>query len=140
MSIRPELMEAEVFKGFRDFILRGNVVDLAVAVVIGAAFAAVVKAFADNLITPIVNMILAPNVVGGLQTKIADQVINWSALINAAIAFLITAVVVYFLFVAPMNRLRNRFGKGKKGDDAEAALSEEVTLLREIRDLLKERG
>lgn len=126
-----------MLKGFRDFILRGNVVDLAVAVVIGAAFAAVVKAFADNLITPIVNMILAPNVVGGLHTKIADQVINWSALINAAIAFLITALVVYFLFVAPMNRFRNRFSKKDAAAEAEAA--EEVQLLREIRDLLRDR-
>lgn len=125
-----------MLKGFRDFILRGNVVDLAVAIVIGAAFAAVVKAFADNLITPIVNMILAPNVVGGLQTKIADQVINWSALINAAIAFLITALVVYFLFVAPMNRFRSRFSKKDAATDAEVA--EEVQLLREIRDLLRD--
>lgn len=125
-----------MLKGFRDFILRGNVVDLAVAVVIGAAFALVVKAFADNLITPIVNMILAPNVVGGLQTKIADQVINWSTLINAGIAFLITALVVYFLFVAPMNRLRSRFSK--KDAAVEADVAEEVELLREIRDLLRD--
>lgn len=126
-----------MLKGFRDFILRGNVVDLAVAVVIGAAFAAVVKAFADNLITPVVNLILAPNVVGGLQTKIAGQVINWSALINAAIAFLITALVVYFFFVAPMNRFRNRFSKKDAATEAEVA--EEVQLLREIRDLLRDR-
>lgn len=129
-----------MFKGFRDFILRGNVVDLAVAVVIGAAFAAVVKAFADNLITPVVNMIVAPNVVGGLQTKIADQVINWSALINAAIAFLITALVVYFLFVAPMNRLRSRFAKKSAAAETEAEVAEEIRLLREIRDLLNDRG
>jgi len=124
-----------MFKGFRDFVLRGNVIDLAVAVVIGAAFAAVVKALADSLITPVVNMVLAPGLADGLTTTIRDQVINWSSLINAAIAFLITALVVYFIFVAPMNKFRARYGK-KTEDEAE---DEQTVLLREIRDLLAER-
>lgn len=124
-----------MFKGFRDFVLRGNVIDLAVAVVIGAAFAAVVKALADSLITPVVNMILAPGLADGLTTTVRDQVINWSSLINAAIAFLITALVVYFIFVTPMNKFRARYSK-KTEEESE---DEQTVLLREIRDLLAER-
>lgn len=124
-----------MFKGFREFMLRGNVIDLAVAVVIGAAFAGLVKAFTDNLVTPIVNMVVAPGISTGLTTKIAGQTIDWSSLINAAIAFLITALVVYFIFVTPMNRLRDRYGKSS----AEGSEAEEIALLREIRDLLAER-
>lgn len=124
-----------MFKGFREFVLRGNVIDLAVAVVIGAAFAGLVKAFADNLVTPIVNMVVSPGISTGLTTKIAGQTIDWSSLINAAIAFLITALVVYFIFVTPMNKLRDRYGKSP----AEVSDAEEIALLREIRDLLAER-
>lgn len=124
-----------MFKGFREFMLRGNVIDLAVAVVIGAAFAGLVKAFTDNLATPIVNMVVAPGISTGLTTKIAGQTIDWSSLINAAIAFLITALVVYFIFVTPVNRLRDRYRKSS----AEGSEAEEIALLREIRDLLAER-
>lgn len=124
-----------MFKGFRDFVFRGNVIDLAVAVVIGAAFAAVVKALADSLITPVVNMLVAPGLADGLTTTFRDQVINWSSLINAAIAFLITALVVYFIFVAPMNKLRARYEKKTE----EEVDDEQTVLLREIRDLLSER-
>lgn len=93
-----------MLKGFRDFIMRGNVIDLSVAVVIGAAFTALVAAFTTNLIQPLVNLALGGGVNGGEISIGRDQVINLGAMINAIITFLITAAVVYFVFVVPMNK------------------------------------
>jgi large conductance mechanosensitive channel len=126
-----------MLKGFRDFILRGNVIDLAVAVVIGAAFTALIGAFNTALITPIVNSFfsalgLSKDGIGGTIGLPGDQVINIGLIIGATITFLITAAVVYFVFVAPMNAAKSRFAKEKVED----ATAEE--LLGEIRDLLKE--
>jgi len=128
-----------MFKGFRDFIMRGNVVDLAVAVVIGAAFSAVVSSIANGLITPLVRVILGGNAdnLGG-QVTINGQVFDFALVINAIITFLITAAVVYFVFVLPMNTYRERQERGKPTDSQLNA--EEVLLLREIRDLLAGRG
>ncbi len=127
-----------MLKGFRDFILRGNVIDLAVAVVIGAAFTALIGAFNTALITPIVNSFfsalgLSKDGIGGTIGLPGDQVINIGLIIGATITFLITAAVVYFVFVAPMNAAKQRLAKGEVVEDA---TSEE--LLAEIRDLLKE--
>jgi large conductance mechanosensitive channel len=121
-----------MLKGFREFVLRGNVIDLAVAVVVGAAFAALVKAFSDALILPIVGIFLGGGVDAGTIT-INGQVIDFSMMINAVITFLITLTVIYFIFVVPMNKLRERSGKGNV--DTTPA---DVKLLTEIRDLLKE--
>lgn len=121
-----------MLKGFKDFILRGNVIDLAVAVVIGVAFTALVAAFTDALIKPIIGLILGGGVHGG-EITINGQVFNFGLLVNAAIAFLITAAVVYFIFVLPMSKFRDKFGKS----EAEVTASEEVDLLREIRDSLR---
>ncbi len=126
-----------MIKGFRDFILRGNVIDLAVAVVIGAAFTALIGAFNTALITPIVNSFfsvlgLSKDGIGGTIGLPGDQVINIGLIIGAAITFLITAAVVYFVFVAPMNAAKSRFAKDKVEDPK----AEE--LLAEIRDLLKD--
>ncbi len=126
-------------KGFRDFILRGNVIDLAVAVVVGAAFTALVNAFAQGLIEPIVRVILGGSAdeLGGTVT-INGQVIDFALMINAIITFLITAAVVYFIFVMPMNKYREKF---LQTHDTPAELeAKEVALLREIRDLLADRG
>ena len=124
-----------MLKGFRDFILRGNVIDLAVAVVIGAAFTALVNAFAKGFIEPLVRVVLGGSTdnIGGTLT-INGQVIDFALMINAAITFVITAAVVYFIFVLPMNAYRERTAKGKETmEEMEAA---EVALLKEIRDLL----
>ncbi len=124
-----------MLKGFRDFIMRGNVIDLAVAVVIGAAFTAVVGAIANGLITPLVRVILGGSAdsLGGTWT-VNGQTFDFALVINAAITFLITAAVVYFVFVLPMNKMRERT---KKDEPSVAELeAEEVVLLREIRDLL----
>lgn len=127
-----------MIKGFRDFIMRGNVIDLAVAVVIGAAFNNIVTAIADKFIQPIVAALGGDNV-GGLSTQIVDgneaSTIDWAAIISATINFIIVAAVVYFIFVLPMNKYRER--KDIQGE--EEALAEEIALLREIRDSLRER-
>ena len=127
-----------MLKGFRDFILRGNVIDLAVAVVVGAAFTALVSAFSKGLIEPVIRAVMGGSTedLGGTVT-INGQVIDFALMINAIITFLITAAVVYFIFVMPMNKYREKFMKGK--DTPEEMDAKEVVLLQEIRDLLADR-
>ncbi|MDT7707852.1 MAG: large conductance mechanosensitive channel [Pseudonocardiales bacterium] len=128
-----------MIKGFKDFVLRGNVVDLAVAVVIGAAFGAIVTAFTDKIIQPLINAITPGNVTGGLGITLragkASTYIDVAALISAAVNFLLVAAVVYFVIVAPLDALRAR---RKSGEEAGPAEPTDVELLIEIRDLLKQ--
>jgi large conductance mechanosensitive channel len=124
-----------MLKGFKEFALRGNVIDLAVAVVVGAAFAAVIAAFSDALIQPVIGIFMGGGVEVGTIT-IRDQVINFTVMINAVITFLITVAVIYFIFVMPMNRLRAL--RPSEEEDAEAEVAKEVALLEEIRDLLRD--
>jgi len=93
-----------MLKGFRDFVLRGNVVDLAVAVVIGAAFGAVINSVVKNFITPMIAL------AGGVTdfSAIRTGPVMWGNILNDVLTFLITAAVVYFLVVAPMSRLLAR--------------------------------
>ncbi len=125
-----------MLKGFREFAFRGNVIDLAVAVVIGAAFTALVAVFTDSLIKPVIGILLGGGVDAGTIT-IRDQVIDISAMINAVITFVITMAVIYFVFVTPMNKLRARMDRDKPADEAPAETPEDVRLLVEIRDLLR---
>jgi large conductance mechanosensitive channel len=127
-----------VVKGFKDFLLRGNVVDLAVAVVIGTAFGLAVTAFSTDFIGGIIGAI------GGIPDfDDAGFTVNGSKIIigstiNAIINFLIVAVAVYFFVVVPVNRLMER---RKRGEEPEVeAPSEDILLLQEIRDLLRERN
>jgi large conductance mechanosensitive channel len=127
-----------MIKGFRDFLLRGNVIDLAVAVVIGAAFTALVGAFSDSFITPVINSVfsalgLSKDGIGGTIGLPGEQAIDLGAMVGAIITFLITAAVVYFVFVVPMNAAKSRMATTQK----EATLSSE-DLLEEIRDLLRD--
>lgn len=129
-----------MLKGFKDFIMRGNVVDLAVAVVIGAAFAKVVDTFVSAIVTPILNALPGAKVDGwGFSLRGGDMAsatfINFATIINALIVFLLTAAVVYFIFVVPMNKLAER---RKRGQEPEAP-SEDILLLQEIRDELRAR-
>ncbi|RBY86239.1 large conductance mechanosensitive channel protein MscL [Blastococcus sp. TF02A-26] len=122
-----------MLKGFRDFLLRGNVVDLAVAVVIGAAFTAVVSAFTDSFLTPLIALVSGGGEVGG-TFEIDDQTFDYGAFISQVITFVITAAVVYFLVVLPMKKIIER---RKHGEEAGPVAPTQVELLVEIRDLLR---
>ena len=126
-----------MLKGFKEFILRGNVVELAVAVVIGAAFGTIVTAFTDSIVKPLVNAITPPESPGLGITVVAGKestYIDVAAVITAALNFLIVAAVVYFLIVAPLARLQER---RRRGEEPAAAEPTDVELLTEIRDLLR---
>ena len=95
-------------KGFREFVLRGNVVDLAVAVVIGAAFGTVVSSFVENLLTPLVAAIGGQPDFAALAVELNGSRLYYGAFLNAVISFLVIAATVYFLVVVPVNRLTTR--------------------------------
>ena len=120
-----------MLKGFREFALKGNFIDLAVAVVVGAAVATLIGAISEGLILPIVGIFLGGGVDAG-QIEINGQIIDISLMINALITFIVTMAVIYFAFVVPMNKLRERMGAG----DIDATPAD-VKLLTEIRDLLQ---
>lgn len=96
---------------FRDFILRGNVVALAVAVVIGVAFGAVITSFVENIITPLIAAIGGQPDFSDLSFTINGSIFRYGLFINALIAFLIIAAVVFFLVVRPVNKLMKRYEK-----------------------------
>ena len=120
-------------KGFRDFLMRGNVVDLAVAVVIGAAFGAVVAAFSTDFIGGIIGAIGGTPDFGDAGVTVNGSKIVYGSTINALINFAIVAAVIYFIVVVPMTTLATRC---KDADAATPAPSDEAVLLTEIRDLL----
>jgi large conductance mechanosensitive channel len=128
-----------VIKGFRDFVMRGNVVDLAVAVVIGTAFGDVVTKFVEGIVTPIINSLGGTGAADGLGFRIlsknAKTFVDIGSVITAAINFLMIAAVVYFILVVPMNKLQERRKAGLVEEPA--APAEDVALLTEIRDLLR---
>jgi large conductance mechanosensitive channel len=98
-----------MLKGFRDFILRGNVVDLAVAVVIGAAFTAIVNALVADIINPLISAIVSKPDFSFLVLHLHGGAIKYGDFLNALISFLIIAATIYFLVVLPVNTLLNRF-------------------------------
>jgi large conductance mechanosensitive channel len=130
--------EADVIKGFKDFLLRGNVVDLAVAVVIGTAFATVINAFATDFIGGIIGVVGGtPNFNNAGFDANGSRVIIGST-ITALIYFVIVAAAVYFFVVVPVNKLMERRKRGEEGEVE--APTEDIVLLQEIRDLLRARG
>jgi large conductance mechanosensitive channel len=122
-----------MIKGFKDFLLRGNVVDLAVAVVIGAAFTAVVGQFTASFLEPLIGLVGGGGLDGG-TFEVDGQVFDWAAFLNAVITFVLTAAVVYFVVVLPMKALIERRRRGEEAGPAEPT---QVELLVEIRDLLR---
>jgi large conductance mechanosensitive channel len=106
-----------MIKGFRDFILRGNVVDLAVAVVIGAAFGAVVTAFVADIITPLIAAIFGKPDFSNLTFTINNSKFLYGAFINAVISFLLIALAVYLFVVVPMNKMAELRARGKAPED-----------------------
>jgi large conductance mechanosensitive channel len=119
--------------GFKDFLLRGNVVELAVAVVIGAAFATLVNGFVDSFLTPLIGLVGGGGELGG-EFQIREQHFTWGAFLSKVIGFVLTAAVVYFIVVVPMKRLVER---RQRGEEAGPAGPTQVELLAEIRDLLR---
>ena len=120
---------------FKAFILRGNVMDMAIGVIIGSAFATIVTALTDDFINPLINGIGGAEVAG--QIKIyGGQALNWGHFVTAVINFVITAFIL-FLILKAINRLMT-IGKKKEEETIEAPVkSDETILLEEIRDLLK---
>lgn len=102
-----------MLKGFRDFILRGNVVDLAVAVVIGAAFGAVVTSLVRDILTPLIAAIFGEPDFSGLLFTINDSKFMYGSFINAVISFLLIAAAIYYVVVVPMNGLKERRTRGQ---------------------------
>ena len=119
-----------MLKGFKDFLMRGNVVDLAVAVVIGAAFSTVVKAFVDIIMSLIGKLGGQPNF-----NDIKPSGVPLGAFITALVAFIMVAAAIYFVVVMPLNKLAERRARGV--EPKSEAPSDEVALLTEIRDSLR---
>ena len=106
-----------MIKGFRDFILRGNVVDLAVAVVIGVAFGAVITSFVENIITPLIAAIFGQPDFSGLTFTVNGSKFLYGTFINAVISFVLIAVAVYFVVVVPMNKIAERRARGQAPEE-----------------------
>jgi large conductance mechanosensitive channel len=124
-----------MIKEFRDFVLRGNVIDLAIAVVLGAAFGAVVTSFVDDILMQIIAALGGQPDFSALKFNIGEGEFRYGEFITALISFLIIAAVIFFFVIKPINTLMAR---RKAGEVPEAeAVPEDVALLAEIRDLLK---
>lgn len=123
-----------MLKGFKEFLSRGNVIDLAVAVVIGAAFTGLVTAFTEKVVQPLIDRIGAGpgNEYGILKISLGgdpETFIDFNAVVSAFINFVLVAAVIYFVIVLPYKKLRER-GEVQQADETE------LSLLTEIRDLL----
>ena len=124
-----------MLKGFRDFILRGNVVDLAVAVIVGAAFTQIVNSLVADMLTPLLAAIGGQPDFAALTFTINDSEFRYGRFLNAVISFLIVAAVIYFLVVLPVNALLER---RRRGQVPPPEPTEDILLLRQIRDLLRD--
>jgi len=131
-----------MIKGFKEFVLRGNVIDLAVAVVIGAAFTGIVTAIVNGFINPLIALVFQAETLNGIVVPVPNLSGGTTdfpigLIFAAVINFIAVAIVVYFVFVYPMNRLKER-AAAKQGIAEEAeALPSEAELLIQIRDLLE---
>jgi large conductance mechanosensitive channel len=124
-----------MLKEFREFLMRGNVVDLAVAVVIGAAFGAVVTSLVSDMITPLVAAVFGEPDFSGLTFMINGSEFRYGSFLNAVFSFLTVAAAVFFLVVKPVNALLARRKAGLEPEPQ--AVPEDVVLLGEIRDLIR---
>jgi large conductance mechanosensitive channel len=123
-----------MLKGFKDFIMRGNVVDLAVGIVIGAAFTTVVTAFTAAFLKPLIQLLSGGQGVKAGAFTVRGVPFDWASFVNSLITFLITAAALYFLVVFPLNKLAERRARGE--EPPPSAPSEEIKLLTDIRDAL----
>jgi large conductance mechanosensitive channel len=123
-----------MIKGFKDFLVRGNVVDLAVGFVMGVAFTTVVTQFTESFLEPLIRVVSGGEGLDAGAVTIRGVPFDWATFVNALFTFLLTAAAVYFVVVLPMNRLAERRRRGQ--EPPPESPSEEVRLLTEIRDLL----
>ncbi|KUM30495.1 mechanosensitive ion channel protein MscL [Arthrobacter sp. EpRS66] len=129
-----------MLKGFRDFIMKGNVVDLAVAVVIGAAFGAVVTALVDNILMPLIAALVgSPNFDSFLLLNINGVDIKFGVFLTALVNFLLIAAAVYFALVLPMQKVNERLEARRAAgvEEPEEEADPQLELLAQIRDELK---
>ena len=124
-----------MLKGFREFVMRGNVIDLAIAVIIGAAFGAVVTAFSTDFVGGLLGALGGTPDFGDAGVTVNGSKIVYGSTLTALIQFLIVAAVIYFVIVVPVTRLAERRGAAESESPAP---SDETKLLTEIRDLLAE--
>jgi large conductance mechanosensitive channel len=122
-----------MIKGFKDFLMRGNVVELAVAVVMGAAMTALVASFGAAFLNPLITLVTGGAEVGG-EFTVNGVVFPYGVFLNGVLVFFLTALAVYFVVVLPMNKLRERFAPTAE----EVHVQAEIEVLQEIRDLLRE--
>ena len=126
-----------MLKEFKEFISRGSVLDLAVGVIIGGAFSAIVTSLVDNVFMPVIGMIIGGLDFTSLAIQVGDSKLMYGAFIQSVIDFLLVALCL-FLFIKAINKVKNIGKRGKKDEDAsEVVKPEDVQLLEEIRDLLK---
>lgn len=118
-----------MFKGFRDFIMKGNVVDMAVGVVIGVAFGGVVTAMVKDLVTPIIGVFGGTPDFSGIFFTVNHSKFMVGDFINSLISFLIIAAVIYFAVVIPMNKVTEKMKSGKSIDPTEKACPECLSLI-----------
>ncbi len=123
----------KVLIGFKDFLLRGNVIDLAVAVVIGTAFTAVVTSFTESFLQPLIGLVGGGGVTGG-TLRVDGQDFTWGDFLNQLVTFVLTAAVIYFVVVVPMRVVLER---RRRGEETGPVQPTQVELLVEIRDLLR---
>src|SRR5215467_762109 len=109
--------DSTMLAGFRKFLFRGNVVDLAVAVVIGAAFGTMVTSFVTNILTPLIAAIFGKPDFSALSFTLNGSTILYGAFLNAVISFVLVALAVYFFVVAPMNALQARLKRNELPSD-----------------------
>lgn len=126
-----------MIQGFKKFIMRGNVIDLAVAVVIANAFNPIIEALVKNVINPAIGALFGkPNFDDVGVFHIRETPIKPGTILTALVSFLLVAAAVYFCLVYPMNKANERLAKRKGLNTEEAEISDEVRLLTEIRDAL----
>lgn len=130
-----------MLSGFKNFIMKGNVIDLAVAVVIGAAFGAVVTSLVENILMPLISALVgAPNFDDFAKVTINGNDILFGMFLTAVVNFLLIAAAVYFVIVLPMNKLFERRDRKLDLEEKVEAVDPQIALLTEIRDSLQKRS
>ena len=128
----------KIAKEFKEFITKGNVMDMAIGVIIGGAFGKIVASLVDDILMPLIGLIIGGQNFAGLSVKVGKAVVGYGAFIQNIVDFLIIALCI-FLMMKGVNTIRERAAKKKEEEEKEEepVKSDEVVLLEEIRDLLK---